>query len=165
MNYAVKLFSSVGVVDKPAGIPGNWPAEIVDLREGVALPEGTGWTLMTENQLASHKTTYQSEYDTWYSAYARKLALNDMVNSRIRAAMEFGKQLMVEYGTKNVLAGYTTAQILAIADKLSKLQSLLLSGSVYAALEEINALVPDANVTQESIDEFKAKVKNFLGIA
>jgi hypothetical protein len=87
-----------------------------------------------------------------------------LVKGRILEAMEFGKQLTAEFGASNVLAGKTTAQIAAISDKLSVVQARILSGSLYAALEAIDALQPDANVSAEAIAEFKLKVQVFLGI-
>lgn len=88
----------------------------------------------------------------------------EVVKARILEAMEFGKQLMAEFGATNVLAGKTTAQIAAISDKLSVVQSRLLSGSLYAALIAIDTLEPDANVSTEAIAEFKAKIQAFLGV-
>jgi hypothetical protein len=85
-----------------------------------------------------------------------------LVKARILEAMEFGKQLMAEFGASNVLAGKSTAQIAAISDKLAVVQARILSGSLYAALSAINALEPDANVSAESIAEFKAKIEEFL---
>ena len=87
-----------------------------------------------------------------------------LVKARILEAMEFGKQLMAEFGASNVLAGKTTAQIAAISDKLAVVQARILSGSLYAALSAIDALEPDANVSVESIAEFKAKIEAFLDI-
>ena len=88
----------------------------------------------------------------------------DVVKGRILEAMEFGKQLMAEFGASNVLAGKSTAQIAAISDKLAVVQARILSGSLNAALSAIDALEPDANVSAESIAEFKVKIQVFLGI-
>lgn len=87
-----------------------------------------------------------------------------VVKARILEAMEFGKQLMAEFGASNVLAGKTTAQIAAISDKLAVVQARILSGSLYAALSAIDALEADANVSAEAIAEFKLKIEIFLGI-
>lgn len=87
-----------------------------------------------------------------------------LVKTRILEAMEFGKQLIAEFGASNVLAGKSTAQIAAISDKLAVVQSRILSGSLYAALSAIDELEPDTNVSAEAIAEFKAKVQTFLGI-
>jgi hypothetical protein len=85
-----------------------------------------------------------------------------LVKARILEAMEFGKQLMAEFGASNVLAGKSTAQIAVISDKLAVVQSRILSGSLYAALSAIDALEADANVSAEAIAEFKVKIETFL---
>lgn len=56
-------------VDKPVGMPDEWPAEVVELTEGISFPPDgrTGWVQMTIAEYIAHRETYQSAYDT-YSA-------------------------------------------------------------------------------------------------
>lgn len=79
-------------------------------------------------------------------------------------AMSFGQNLMAEYGAKNILRGYTTAQVRQIATDLAGIQALLLSGSLYSALEDIAAFTPTALILQSDIDEFTAKLQTYLGL-
>jgi hypothetical protein len=91
-------------------------------------------------------------------------AVPAMIANRIRGAMDFGKTLMVDYGTSNVLAGKTVSQIRAISIKLSEIQTLLLSGSLYCAHATISDMVPDESVTQADKDSFLARLEAYLGI-
>jgi hypothetical protein len=91
-------------------------------------------------------------------------AVPAMIASRIRGAMDYGKNLMVDYGTKNVLAGKTVDQIRLISTKLGEIQTLLLSGSLYCAYQAISQTTPDENVTQADKDDFLAKLGAYLGI-
>lgn len=88
-----------------------------------------------------------------------RLAKNAVLN-----AMLFGKDLMAEYGGKNILRGYTTAQVKELALSLNGIQALLVSGSLYSALEEIENFTPTALVTQQDVDEFSQKIRDYLGI-
>lgn len=87
-----------------------------------------------------------------------------LVERRLLTAMDFGKSLMVKYGTKNILIGRTTEQVIAISEKLVFIQSLLSSGSLYAALSKIEELIPDELILQSDIDYFKQELKSYLGI-
>lgn len=79
-------------------------------------------------------------------------------------ARAFGADLIDEYGAKNIIRGYTTAQVRQAASQLTELQILLLSGSLYSALAFIEALTPSEVVSQGDIDEFKNKIKLYLGL-
>ena len=86
------------------------------------------------------------------------------VQGKILAAMDFGKDIMSQYGARNVLSGKTVAEVRTISDKLNNLQTLLLSGSLHVALDEIANTVPDALVTQADLDEFTLKIQDYLGL-
>ena len=90
--------------------------------------------------------------------------IQSVIAAKINAAMDFGKKMMIEYGTKNVLRGYTVAQTREVSFKLSELQSLLLSGSLYCARQAAIDMAPDALVTQADKDELLAKLNSYLGI-
>jgi len=64
MNIAVLTYQ---YVTKPTGMPDAWPAEIVELNEGVAFPpdQRVGWVQMTQAQYTQYLITYQSAYDTY----------------------------------------------------------------------------------------------------
>jgi len=79
--------------------------------------------------------------------------------------MSFGQQIMAEYGAKNVLRGLSVAQVQSIMALTSDIQSALLSGSLYVALDEISQIIPDGIlITQTDMDDFRHKIQDYLGI-
>ena len=160
INIAVLKYQFVS--DKPVGIPNEWPAETIELGENTNLPS-EDWVLMTQIELETHKAIYKSAYDSWLQTYSTP-NIENLISKRITNAMSFGNKLIVEYGTKNVLRGYTVQQTRSIAFKLLEVQSLLLSGSLYCAREALFELTPDNLVTQADIDEFMAKINTYLGV-
>lgn len=166
-NNAVKLYSSVDAEEKAqigvTGIPDQWPQEVIPIGDSTNLPD-QNYQLMTDAELTAHKVTYQSDYNAWL-AIKNAPDYNAIIGIRIQKAMDFGKKLMVEYGTKNVLRGYTVSQVREVSVKLSELQNLLLSGSLYCAKQAAVDMTPDSLVTQEDKDELIAKINTYLGIS
>lgn len=86
------------------------------------------------------------------------------VRKRIKEAKQFGDQLIEEYGVRNVMSGKTTEQIRHIINKLSSMQLMLMSGSLYTALAQLDLVVPDNVVTQDDINYFRKRIKDYLGM-
>lgn len=91
-------------------------------------------------------------------------ATEAMIRSRIRAAKQFGEQLIEEYGIRNVMSGKNTEQIRHIINKLAPMQLMLMSGSLYTALAQLDLVVPDTIVTQDDINYFRKRIKEYLGM-
>jgi hypothetical protein len=106
-------------------------------------------------------------------AQASQPTAAEIIKARILAAMEFGKNLMADYGTRNVLAGLTTVEVRQVMGATQKLQAALLSGSMYVALEELS-LIPlplysdetpgKVIIAPETVAEFRHRIQDFLGI-
>jgi hypothetical protein len=60
MELAVKLHGS-----NPDGIPADWPAEVVEIADGAALPAGFTERMYSYAELDAYKALHQAEYDTW----------------------------------------------------------------------------------------------------
>jgi hypothetical protein len=160
------VIKNLHVTEKPAGIPDEWPAEVVELSDGVAFPpdERTGWIVMTQPEYAAHLAANKASYDAWLVTQLPPPDLQTIVENKILAAMSFGTSLIVEYGARNVLSGRTVAQIRQISVKLAEVQTLLTSGSLYCARQAIIDMVPDSLVTVDDQAEFLWKLNNYLGI-
>jgi len=89
---------------------------------------------------------------------------NAIVYNSISNAMDFGRQIMIEFGTENVLLGATTEQIKNVVVKLTKIQTLLVGGALHTALEELDVVEPDVFLTQQRLDSFKNKIRAYLGM-
>jgi len=148
------------VSEKPEGIPSAWPAQVIT---NASSAPNSDWQLMSEENYAAYLATHQSDFDSWNAAVSA--ASPSMCAGRsICRAMDFGHKLIVEYGAKNVLRGYTIAQVRTVATKLNEVQSLLLSGSLYCAKQAITEMEVDSLVTQEDKDEFLSKINEYLGL-
>lgn len=159
MNVAVMKFKNVPGSSPDA--PAEYPAKVKILGSSTTLPDASGkWELMTIEQLGN----LQISLNTQYKAYLTKMAVQAKIKEKIMSAMDFGQSMMAEYGSRNVYAGRSVADIKAISTKLAVVQSLLLSGSLYAAIDEVTNLTPDALVSQADKDYFLGKLKTYLGI-
>ena len=84
------------------------------------------------------------------------------VASKIVRAKEFGQKIIVEFGTRNVLAGLTTPQIAQVMSKLSDLVTALSTGSLNVAVAAIDAIEPDELLSVELISQYRVKIVEFL---
>jgi hypothetical protein len=156
---AIRRYSKIA--GAPAGVPLQYPEKVVYLGKSQTPPDNSGdWEVITEFECASIKKALKTEW----AAYQARVVAQKYIATRITAAMDFGKKIMAEYGASNVYAGRTVAEVKTIATKLATLQSLLLSGSLYAALDEIDLITSDALVTDQVKAEFKAKIRKYLGV-
>jgi len=156
---AIRRFNKIP--GAPVGVPLDYPEKIVYLGKSQTPPDNSGdWEVITEFACVNIKKALKTEWD----AYQARVAAQKYIATRITAAMAFGQKIMAEYGASNVYTGKTVAEIKLIAAKLSTLQSLLLSGSLYVALDEIDLIEADSLVTNEVKNEFKAKIRKYLGI-
>lgn len=156
---AVRKYKNI--LGAPSGAPGEYPEKIVVLGEHNTPPDNTGvWDIMTDFECAALKRSLKTQWST----YQAQVAAEKYVAVRIKAAMTFGINLMAEYGAQNVVSGKSVADIIALSTKLAKLQSLLQSGSLYAALQEIEELETDSLLTQVTKDQFKVKIRKYLGL-
>jgi hypothetical protein len=165
MNIAVKLYQSI--TNKPAGIPDAWPAETVTLGESTTLPDGDGWILMTEEELTTQKASTQAAYAAWIApilaeetSYKQERAFRQNVDN----AMDFGHEIIVEFSALNAINQLTTAQVLEISQRLAVVQVLLSTGALYTALDVLENITADELLSQELLDYFEQKIRNYLGI-
>lgn len=77
------------------------------------------------------------------------------IQAAIQAAMTFGQQLIVQYSAQNVAAGVTQAgQTQAVANYLGPMINYLITGSLYAAVEQINTYIADTSSTKTGLSPF-----------
>jgi len=169
MNIAVLKYEFV--TEKPAGIPDAWPAETRILGEGDSLP-GPNWVQMTDVELAAHIAANQTTYDAWEDVYFAPTP-DQIVTKSLRGAEVFGRTLIESFKKENVLAGITQAgKTKAVADYCHKLEHYLGTGSLYAAIDEIDVLLLTVAlsglspfVTSTRLNDYKTKLQVYLGIS
>ena len=86
------------------------------------------------------------------------------VQQKVTAAMQFGQQFMIEFATENIILGFTTDQILRMLIKYGHIQAMMLSGSLYTALDAIQSIPPDDLISQVRKEKYVKKIKAFLGL-
>jgi len=170
MNLAVLKYQFI--TEKPANIPNEWPAETRPLSEGEPLPS-QDWVQMTDVELAAHCATHQAAYDAWEDTYFAPTP-DQIVAKSLRNAERFGKDLIEDFKKGNVLSGITQAgKTKAVADYCHRLEHYIGTGSLYAALAEIDVMLADITlpllnlspyVTTTKLNEFKAKIQAYLGM-
>jgi len=164
-NLAVRLWSaeSSSAAEVIAGIPLAWPSQVIELGNDTTLPDNT-YQLMTTDDFATYRATHQSDYNAYLTSLA-PAATAVYVTGKILNAVSFGRQIMAEYGAQNVLAGFNTTQIQTIMATTGNVQSALLSGSLKVALAELATITPDGVlVTQATLDSFRHKIQDYLGV-
>lgn len=99
------------------------------------------------------------------SAHSSVPPMIEYIKNRILAAMEFGKNIMAEYGASNVIRGLTIEQVQDVMVRTERLQKALITGSLYVAIDEINAIETDEEIiTPDRVTEFRNKIETYLGI-
>ena len=96
--------------------------------------------------------------------------IRDVIQQRINDSSVFGRSLILDFMVENVELGITQAdKTIPVADYLFNLQRYVESGSLYAAIAEIdrllNAGVPSnlsPFVTVDRLNTYKAKINVFI---
>jgi hypothetical protein len=86
------------------------------------------------------------------------------ISIAISNAIDFGKQLIIEFGIENILLGVTTTQIKVMLVQLEKVLSLLMSGALYTAIEELEIIIPDLVLTQQRINYYNNRIRTYVGL-
>lgn len=77
------------------------------------------------------------------------------VASSIQAAAEFGQDLMRQYAAENVLMGITPAGATpAVANYLQVIVYYLNTGSLYAAIGQLNTMIADTSAAKTSLSPY-----------
>lgn len=131
----------------------------------------------SELMILDFKEDYSEADETLVNTYWNSLNSNsfnptmqEIVFSKINDAIVFGNQMIIQAAVENVLLGITQAgKTKDVSDFLSNLQTYLRSGSLYAAMAEIDTLkageIPAdlstwVNVTR--LNNYKTQIQTFL---
>jgi hypothetical protein len=115
--------------------------------------------------------------EQWSDALAHYLTptpkpINEVVDERLQASMEFGLKMIRDAATENILTGITQAgKTREVSDFLSDVERYLRTGSLYAASDELSELaageIPEdiqTWVSQEKLLNAKSRIDAFLGL-
>lgn len=98
------------------------------------------------------------------AAYEAQRALKQAV----QGAINFGQQLLVDFAAENVAMGITQdGMTKSVRQKMSEITSALQTGSLYDAIEEIDAIPAEAKdakyITDERLAAYKQRILDYLG--
>ena len=97
----------------------------------------------------------QTTLSSIMAAYVNSLPTSQIVANSISNAIKFGQQLTVSFAAQNVLSGITQAgQTIPVATYMQSIAYYLNSGSLYAAITEINTLIADTSSTKTALSPF-----------
>lgn len=88
--------------------------------------------------------------------------MQEIIAQKILNRINFGQQLMANFGAQNILAGYTTSQIQQIAGQLQTVQALMQSGSLETTKAVMLAITPSTLITQTTINNFAQQIQDYL---
>lgn len=75
-----------------------------------------------------------------------------------------GKEIMRQFASHNIFRGKTDDQVDALSTQYPDILHTLSTGSLKAAYRVFSSMTPDANISQEEIDEFKLRIMITLGL-
>jgi hypothetical protein len=114
----------------------------------------TGLTVISEDQAKAYG---------WFNY--EELAAKAKIQKRLDEAKKFGQTIIDDVTTENIYNQYTSMEVMYIAQKLSKIQMLLLSGSLYLALAELEAMQAEPPLLAKArIDRYIYRIRSFLGL-
>jgi len=79
-------------------------------------------------------------------------------------AIKKGQEVLAQFGANNLYRGKTQSQISALVTQYPDLIHSLVTGSLTTTYCIFLSMVPDANIGQEEIDEFRIRLQIILGI-
>lgn len=98
--------------------------------------------------------------------------MQEIVTGKINDSIVFGNNMIIQAAVENVLLGITQLnKTKEVSDYLSNLQMYLRSGSLYAAINEIEVLktagLPSELspfITETRLNTYKAQIQTYLGL-
>jgi len=85
-------------------------------------------------------------------------------NNTMAWAIKTGQTIMAQFGANNLYQGKTQDQVTALSTQYPDLIHSLVTGSLTVTYSIFATMVPDANITQPEIDEFKLRLEIVLGL-
>lgn len=90
--------------------------------------------------------------------------VDEILYQKLSQAMGFGQKLILEFGVENIKLGVTSHQVKSIISKTQSILSLLNTGALTTALQELMVLPADDILTEERILKYINKIREFLAL-
>lgn len=128
-------------------------------------------------QLSLSDESSENEWNEKLAMYAAspiEPTIEEIIKLKIAASEDFGLALMNQFVIENVLMGITQyGKTIAVTDYLHKLSHYIMTGSLYAAIQQINVIIADESelkislipfITNNRMILYKNKIEDYLQI-
>lgn len=137
------------------------------LFDGMATSGSAITTFFTQALTSDQQTTLAGIISSHVPSY-----VNQVIDGKLAGAVDFGTMLMNQFKRSNVLLGITQAgKTQLIADASHNLYHYLITGSLYAAINEcdkmsVNVLISTWSpyITAANLEGYKNQIQTYLGI-
>lgn len=87
----------------------------------------------------------------------------------VQSAINFGQQLLVDFAAENIKLGITQdGMTKTVRKNMAEVMSAISTGSLYDALDEIDAIPAEAKddkyITDERLEAYKQRIQDYLGV-
>ena len=129
---------------------GSVPTDNIELEFNRAL------TSSEQDEITAIINSYGPAYDLVVRKGLEKNTMN--------WAMEEGHKILRQFAANNIYRGKSAAQVKALITDYPAMINSLVTGSLQTALAEFASTTPDANISQDEIDEFVLRLQITLGL-
>lgn len=134
----------------------------------------TNLTVVFKTDYSDADNTIVNTYWSTATAATFEPTTAQQVSYAIGEAMSFGTAVLNDFATQNVLSGITQAgKTQAVMDYCHELTHCLITGSLYAAIGQINDMIADTTSTKTTLSPFITnnilytylnKIQTYLGV-
>jgi hypothetical protein len=121
---------------------------------------GDGTVLLWFSDVLSDED--QTTLTSLMASYVDALPNSTVQINKMYKDIQFGLDLIAQFGAANRSANLSTTQIIQISQQLAPLQSLLLSGSITTALAAIQNMTPSTLLPQATINSYVQQMQAYL---
>lgn len=87
----------------------------------------------------------------------------EATRGKVKEAMKFGNDLLIDFAAENVIAGYNTAELTSLITNLGGVLVMLQTGSLIMARNALSAMDPIPTVLEQNrIDNYVSRIDHFL---
>lgn len=173
VNYlSIQTIAAVEEVQAQPAYWGNGEDTVYDSEDIPTVEDEEGNAILDPEYIKTPAVEYVAPQPEQYRLVKKNgtdVALSAaQVEKIVRAAMAFGNELIVEFSTENIMLGITQdGMTKQVRQTMSEVISALITGSLYDAIDEVDAIPESAKdgkyITDERLQQYKAKIQEYLG--
>lgn len=154
LDEAIKLRTSLRSVYLSYSVSKNSDGTVPD--DNIKITFSRALISSEQDEITNLINTIDSSYDLW----ARKV----IETQTMSWAESRGREVMRQFSSNNIYRGKTEEQIEQLVTQYPDIIHSLTTGSLKTAYATFLNMSPDANISQEEIDEFVLRLAIILGV-